>query len=367
MYRSRMPYTRWHAKAELLKEQLRQAMRERYSHLRKEESNLDVSLGTENDRSSGMPTRDLASTIRPTSGDRQEDSLSISQKIVIKAIRQQQKECQRENKRLGFGIQCERFKKHVKEQAPPPGTYTDKLLSLNIAQKSESRQEEPFTKASKVTRLAHKQISSLGPGVYEPHRFLDRSTVVVSKGRFDTSNEIRCGRIKYGYLSTLLPPQSGPRFTDFPTSVDLLQTRDYKKKGKFSLIERFPRKKMGLRIGPTKYNPRNPYEDPISFNVKQVPFLKTAERMTNKQYQAFIGNVTPFTGPGRYNISKEDKNPLAGPLFAREPIEKIRCAERTHFLDYRLRPKNIPRGWTSQPLIKDRVDRHNIGRHICLR
>ncbi|KAF5400954.1 hypothetical protein PHET_06002 [Paragonimus heterotremus] len=298
MYRSRMPYIRWHAKGELLKERIKESMASRYYRLRQQLSNSEESATSDNEKDTGgLRSTQGQKTERSASDDTRytEDNEPRECMTMVKGLRQQQKEYEKANKLLGFGIQCERFKKDTKKmQAPPPGTYNLKWSSFSVAPKSQSRNEEPFTKASKGSSVLTKSVSSIGPGVYDTQSVLNRSTVLESKGRFDINGEVRCGPIKCGYLATIAASQHGPRFTDFPTFVDLLSSRDNLRKGKFLLSERFPRKKA-LQLGPTTYDPVYPYEKPTSFNVKQVPFLRSAARMTDKQYQQFIGNFpNPF-------------------------------------------------------------------------
>ncbi|KAF6768066.1 hypothetical protein AHF37_11528 [Paragonimus kellicotti] len=209
MYRSRMPYTRWHAKGELLKERMKESMASRYYRLRQQLSNSEESATFDNEKATGG--------LRPTQGEKTERSAFDDTRCaadnepqecvnMVKGLRQQQKEYEKANKLLGFGIQCERFKKDTKRYAPPPGTYNLKLSSLSVAPKSQSRNEEPFTKASKGGRILTKSVNSIGPGVYDTQSILNRTTVLESKGRFDINGEVRCGPIKCGYLATINLP-----------------------------------------------------------------------------------------------------------------------------------------------------------------
>ncbi|VDP87593.1 unnamed protein product [Echinostoma caproni] len=161
MYRSRMPYTRWHAKEDLLKERMKEAMSPRYYRIRSDLTSSDESLATEGDKPSDFCDGINESTVKVSAEDRLD--IGPYKRDPIKPIRQQRKECQSANTLRGFGSQSERFR------------------------------------ASKQM-----YVRRLGPGIYDTASALNISKVVKSKGRFDTSSEIRCGPIKTGYLANLV-------------------------------------------------------------------------------------------------------------------------------------------------------------------
>ncbi|CAH8586139.1 unnamed protein product [Dicrocoelium dendriticum] len=288
MYRSRMPYTRWHAKGELLKERMKQCTFYRYYCLKKDLSGSDDSVPSESEKLPALMTK---STGEAAGTDTQCLKASKQKHGTFgKAIREQQKECEKMSRILGFGTRCERFPERQMGDAPPPGTYSSKLSAVDLCKKSDKRSEEPFTKASSTNRSLISTGNILGPGVYDAQKVLNRSTVVPSFGRFDTSSELRCAQPKIGYLANKIRTTTGPRFTEFPTGLELLESKENRFKGKFSSIPRFPKQVPVNSVAPNSYSPININFRKESFNVKRVPFLKSGGRLTKKQYDAFIGN-----------------------------------------------------------------------------
>ncbi|CAL8072615.1 unnamed protein product [Calicophoron daubneyi] len=374
MYRSRMPYTRWHAKEELLKERMKQSLSPKYYKLRSNVSSSETSSPSETDKLS-CPSDEETTSVIPS------DVIADQQqcpKSPVKAIRQQQKEWQRAHTLLGFGIQSPRFRPVAQHRVPPPGTYDLKTPPV----KKLPRSEEPFTKAPQSNRQLAPQSHSLGPGIYEPQIILNKSTVVDSKGRFDTGSDIRCGPIKTGYLATMLKLGSGPRFTQFPSNLDLLNDRHNAYKGKFLRCDRNIRKCFDrifltnptakppdpkYQLSPCTYHPLRPYEIHHKFNVKLPPFMKLAARMTRREYDQYIGNVTPFTGPGRYNYPREGEGYERGTTFPKQNYDSEEARRCQPMMRQRSEPKNIPNNWPAKPLIKDREDKVMTGPYLKLR
>ncbi|CAH8864913.1 unnamed protein product [Trichobilharzia szidati] len=164
-------------------------------------------------------------------------------------IRKKQTEKAESKKILGFGMKSSRFPKASSNLTitPAPGTY-EKYQEYNVKPKLPICQQ-PFTKAPNVNRHFRADTIYVGPGVYDFEKFYKRSTVVESKGRFDTSNESRCKPIKVGYMARL------------------------------------------SAISPNQYSPVDPNMYPSTFNVKSVPFLKKAPRMTKREFNNYIQNV----------------------------------------------------------------------------
>ncbi|CAH8585279.1 unnamed protein product [Heterobilharzia americana] len=188
-----------------------------------------------------------------------------------KGIRRKQAEILESKKIFGFGVKSPRFSKSLNNMTvtPAPGTY-EKYQVYNTNSKL-PKCMQPFSKAPLVNRQCGGTVVNIGPGGYDCDKFYKKSTVVKSKGRFDTSNEARCQPIKVGYMIKL------------------------------------------HELSPNSYNPVDPNMHKSEFGVKSVPFLCKTPRMTRKEYNNFIRNVTPFTGPGRYHLAKYDTSEVKKP------------------------------------------------------
>nr|CAH8864768.1 unnamed protein product [Trichobilharzia regenti] len=282
-------------------------------------------------------------------------------------IRKKQAENAESKKILGFGMKSSRFPKPSSHLTitPAPGTY-EKYQEYNVKPKL-SKCQQSFTKAPNVNRHFHADTIYVGPGVYNYAKFHERSTVVESKGRFDTSNESRCKPIKVGYMARLVPTQNGPRLTNAKSSIDELLSPKYANKGKFSETER---KTLQLTnqsgVSPNQYNPVDPNMYQSSFNVKSVPFLKQAPRMTKREFNNYIQNVTPFTGPGRYNLPKydtsEEKEPECHFYLSKCP-RSLTLLEEKKFQG-RLQPTNIPTPNSCTPFMTTRSHDRLVGNYL---
>ncbi|THD22528.1 hypothetical protein D915_004264 [Fasciola hepatica] len=359
MYRSRMPYIRWHAKGELLKQRMKESMSPRYYRI-----HSDLFSSNDSQSSDYEKSEDYNETTQENkSKESQEEGFDPGRykREPIKPIREQLRECQKAKTLCGFGTQSERFPVDRRDHIPPPGTY-DPLVNRRFGvAKSTKRKEQPFTKAPPANRVVSDTIPGVGPGIYNYQDALNLNTKVSSAGRFDTSTEIRCGPIKTGYFASLSTDRSGPRFTHFPSTIELAQAPANAYKGKFTRSDRGVQRPhdrmsismpgMGLlymknELAPNTYNPIWP-PDKKSFNVKQVSFMSTAARMTKREYQAYIGNVTPFTGPGRYNYPNPDENKGEGFSFPKNNQSRNPSVALQRQLADRLRPKNVPKQWTA--------------------
>ncbi|CAH8585248.1 unnamed protein product [Heterobilharzia americana] len=231
-----------------------------------------------------------------------------------KGIRRKQAEILESKKIFGFGVKSPRFSKSLNNMTvtPAPGTY-EKYQVYNTNSKL-PKCMQPFSKAPLVNRQCGGTVVNIGPGGYDCDKFYKKSTVVKSKGRFDTSNEARCQPIKVGYMIKLMNAQNGPRQTNVKSSIDELLSSKYANRGKISKTERITVEVNSQHeLSPNSYNPVDPNMHKSEFGVKSVPFLCKTPRMTRKEYNNFIRNVTPFTGPGRYHLAKYDTSEVKKP------------------------------------------------------
>lgn len=107
MYRSRMPYTRWHAKAEQIKERMKKNVIPNYYRI---QSNRESSEESESSSSEQLLVFGESERENRSKASQEEGfDASRYKREPIKPIREQIKEFQKKKTTLGFGTQSERF------------------------------------------------------------------------------------------------------------------------------------------------------------------------------------------------------------------------------------------------------------------
>ncbi|KAL7056259.1 hypothetical protein AAHC03_020811 [Spirometra sp. Aus1] len=216
---------------------------------------------------------------------------------------------------VAFGSKAPRFPsdgRGVSGGNPPPGAYDPYK-----PRKERSKLFQPFTLAPILNRSVPIK-DDVGPATYKFESPIDKELreLKAKTKAFDAFSEPRLAPMKHGYYVVDPCHDLGPGSVDFPSMTDLLKSRHNNTKGKFMKTERFPKKPheriflqipVNLRpdksnqIGPVTYDNRIPEWKSCKLKSSKAPFnLHRMARMSEKEYNEFIGNRNPYSGPGRY-------------------------------------------------------------------
>ncbi|KAM8805826.1 ciliary microtubule-associated protein 2 [Eudromia elegans] len=193
--------------------------------------------------------------------------------------------------------------------------------------------------------------SGLGPGTYSLPNSIDEllGRVVSTRGPY----ELFSGDRSQPALRQQWRERGGTELSSgtVKSFVELLASRDSRKKGRFSTVPREPGRpaqricwatlsqcpRDASAAGPGSYDPK-PFERSESFN--QPPFWSSAKRFDRRSCCLYAGNENPV-GVGRYNITKHEKYPRKmryQSLYQSETRRYLRDLERDAFLLERLKP-----------------------------
>ncbi|NXA31502.1 LEXM protein, partial [Eudromia elegans] len=201
------------------------------------------------------------------------------------------------------------------------------------------------------------QGSGLGPGTYSLPNSIDEllGRVVSTRGPYELfSGDSRLGAgLEPGAVPSrccsapLCRQRGGTELSSgtVKSFVELLASRDSRKKGRFSTVPREPGRpaqricwatlsqcpRDASAAGPGSYDPK-PFERSESFN--QPPFWSSAKRFDRRSCCLYAGNENPV-GVGRYNITKHEKYPRKmryQSLYQSETRRYLRDLERDAFL-----------------------------------
>ncbi|KAL5106579.1 Lymphocyte expansion molecule [Taenia crassiceps] len=228
-----------------------------------------------------------------------------------------------------FGTKAERImeKKRTRlrdfTNQPPPGAYDP--YKDKTATKTNRLGLDSWTLDAVVDRAPTPK-EGVGPACYTLKAPMDQELEDLKKRcrTFDSLSEERLAPIKYGYFARDRMEHPLTENASIPSFVEIMQSERNKKKGVFSKVERFP-KKYGERccLNAPGYNidkdikiDRGQYKNGVpqwkSCKIKYgkvPPGSRFGSPVTQREYNRLIGNVTPFTGPGRYDPYKYERKP----------------------------------------------------------
>nr|CDS26959.1 AKT interacting protein [Hymenolepis microstoma] len=224
-----------------------------------------------------------------------------------------------------FGSKIKRITgPEVRNSVPPPGTYNPH--DSECKQNKSQQKSEPWSLTSplptKQMANLRKRLTSTIPSYYNLKSPLeiDLENLARRSHSFDAYNLDRSARMQHGYFAA---PKQKTEFRNVSTFADLPNNNGKKNKGTFLKAERFP-KKYGERIcqsAPGYSVDKEINTSPVHYNIgtanwkmcelkssSKIPFGSHGNNIiTQKQYNQQIGNMTPYTGPGRYDPFKYEK------------------------------------------------------------
>ncbi|XP_044286241.1 lymphocyte expansion molecule [Varanus komodoensis] len=247
-----------------------------------------------------------------------------------------------------------RFKDHIRECYPGPGTYGNPYALLEEKEKrSVTALGIMDSKTTKYFAFPHTG-SGLGPGTYNHKNSVDEmlKRVVSTRGPYeiftgDRSKPIICGHYATDKKSVELSSINVKSF------LEELNTKEKKRHGVFSTLARNPgcpsERIFWATVGQC---PREQYKaGPGSYDIKHIkrteyenqpPFWIGAKRFDRKAYRLFFGNANPV-GVGRYDTTKHEKYPKKTryrSLYMNDAQRYLSNLERDKCLQERITPVN---------------------------
>ncbi|CDI97768.1 conserved hypothetical protein [Echinococcus multilocularis] len=228
-----------------------------------------------------------------------------------------------------FGAKAERMKEEKKirlrysTSQPPPGAYD--LIKDTKATKANHLGLDPWTLAAMVDRTPTPK-EGVGPACYTLKAPMDQDLEDLERRfrTFDSLFEERLAPPKHGYFARERVDYPPTENTNVPSFVEIMQSERNKKRGVFSKTPRFPKRygercclnalgyniDKDIKLDPGQYTSEASQWKGCKLKSSQVPTgSRCGLKMTQREYDRLIGNVTPFTGPGRYDPYKYEKKP----------------------------------------------------------
>ncbi|KAL5962117.1 Lymphocyte expansion molecule [Taenia solium] len=228
-----------------------------------------------------------------------------------------------------FGTKSERMKERKKTRLrdftnqPPPGAYDP--FKDTKATKTNHLGLDSWTLAAVVNRTPTPK-DGVGPACYTLKAPMDQELEDLKKRcrPFDSLCEERLAPFKHGYFVRERVEHPLTENATMPSFVEIMQSERNKKKGMFSKTDRFPKKygercclnapgyniDKDIKTDPGQYKNEAPQWKRCELKSgKAPPGPQFGSTMTQREYNMLIGNVTPFTGPGRYDPYKYETKP----------------------------------------------------------
>ncbi|XP_063795733.1 ciliary microtubule-associated protein 2 isoform X2 [Pseudophryne corroboree] len=217
------------------------------------------------------------------------------------------------------GTKDVRFKDDIKNCTPGPGTYGKAGNPYTLIEERASKSASSKVIMDSETIKCSSESSNEcvpGPGAYNLKCSIDETLkhVVGKRGPYDLFSGSRSQNILYGHFATPQCYQKELGYCDAKSFIEVLESDQKKKHGKFGKIHRFPKVPTdrifysSLAHCPRPLNSPGPgsYDvKPVFASVRQssAPFLTSAKRFDRKSCRVLFGSDSPV-GVGRYDINK---------------------------------------------------------------